>query len=1280
MMLRSNSTLLWQTLAKGAGLVSVVVGLSVLIGWLLDNAVLKSIHPGLVAMKANTAAGFCLSGVALCLKSHTPAQSSAFWRRIRQACAGGVALLGLLTLVEYIAGVNLDIDQLLFNEAPGAIGTLAPGRMAPASALCFLFLGMALLLSESSLLGGRLVFALVVLVALLALTAGLGFLYGAPLVSGLGYYTQMAMHTVLAFLVLAAGMLCLTPDRGLIALIRNQGTGGVITRSLLPVAIILPMILEYLNQTGKRAGFVEAQFGVVLVDVVNILVFVALIVWVALAISRADCERGRMQEAIRKSEGLYRSLFENMLEGYAYCRMLFVNGAPVDFVYLKVNTAFETLTGIKNVVGRKVSEVIPGMRETSPALFEIYGRVSLSGKAEQCETYVEALGMWFSISVYSPEPEYFVAIFDVITARKQAEAAARAAQAETSRLLAESNQARLVLLSMMEDQKTTQAALLSSERRFRALIENASDITVVVSASGHINYVSPSVTRIAGYQPSELVRQSMLALIHPDEQQLASANFKKIVAAEPEALQRVERRYRLKDGSWRTFETVGKNLLTDPAIAGIIVNMRDITERKQAEETLRLADRVFRSTVEGIAVTDVHADIVAVNPAFEAITGYSQAEVLGKNPRLLQSGRQDQAFYRELWAGLLATGQWRGELWNRRKNGEAYPEWLTLSTVKDAQGSTTNYVGVFSDISSVKEAQQQIEFLTHHDALTHLPNRTLLKDRLNQGLQRANRENSPLALLYLGLDHFKNINETLGHAVGDSVLQEVVRRLAGVTRAGDTLARLAGDEFVLLLEDDVVAQQIAVARKLLELFTAPVLIDGQELEVTASIGISVYPDDGIDTDTLLKHADQAMHNAKAEGRNTYRFFDPALSAGLLERMLMEKALRSALTQNQLVLHYQPQVDLYSGEIVVLEALLRWQHPDKGLLLPGEFISLAEETDLIVPIGAWVLATACHQLQTWHAAGHTELRVAINVSTLQFTHGALVETIAQVLHDNGLDGCYVELELTESLVMFDFSKTEALLKQLKSLGVWLAIDNFGLGSSSLSYLKHFPIDTLKIDRSFIDGIVTDLDDASIVQAIIAMGHGLQLKVVAEGVETEAQVGYLRTLHCDKMQGFHFSHALPAEEIPALLSAHKSLVTRSEAGGGRVLLLVDDEANILSALKRVLRRDDYQILTAASAEEGLELLARHEVGVLLSDQRMPGMSGTEFLSQVKVMYPNIIRMILSGYTDVNSITDAINRGEVYKFLTKPWEDEPLREALREAFMHYEIAKDAPAGEHP
>jgi len=1050
----------------------------------MGGTLLEGLDPGLAAMSTNAAAGFFLSGLALYLNSHGTAAAALWWRRGGRVCAGVVALLGLLAMVDYAGNAGIK----------------------PAAAACFLLVGLALLLDGDSRRTGRAVSALASAVAVVALTAGLNILYEVPGISGVDDPAWMSAGNAATFLALAAGVLCLLPDRGLIAQLRDPGQAGRVIRILLPAAVILQILLEYLNQAGVRAGLVESKFGVVLVDVVNIVVFAAMIVWVARSISRTDLRRKLAVAALQHERARLDAILKTASDGI---HILDTDGLLVD-----ASDAFLTMLGYdRTMIGRL--------------------------------------------------------------------------------------------------QVTDWDAQLNA-------------------------------TRIREIIRSLVAQQSTLLL---------------------------ETRHRRSDGRIIDVEVNCRAIRLDGQDF-IYASSREITERKQVQERLRLADQVYQSASEGIAMTDIDGNIVAVNPAFEAITGYSQSEVLGKNPRLLQSGRQDQSFYRDMWASIQASGQWRGELWNRRKNGEVYPEWLSLSTVRDAQGRAMSYIGVFSDLSSAKAAQQQIEFLAQHDALTRLPNRALLMDRLSQALQRAQRESHPLALLCLGLDHFKKINETHGHSEGDGVLQEVARRLNGATRAGDTLARIGGDEFMLLLEGDVAARQVTVARKLLETLAAPLLIAGQEVALTASIGISLYPDDGSDRDTLLKQAEQAMQNAKAEGRNTYRYFDAALSAALLERLGMETALRGALAQGQLLLHYQPQVDLYSGEITGVEALLRWQHPDKGLLVASEFIGLAEDTDLILPIGVWALQTACRQLHAWHAAGYAGLRMSINISAMEFVRGRMEVTLAQVLRESGLDGRYLELELNESLILSDSDQTRDVLKQVKALGVGLAIDNFGIGNA----VKHFPIDKLKIAKSVIGGVATNLKDAAIAQAIIAMGQGLRMKIVADGVETESQAGYLRTLHCDEMQGFHFSHALSAEEIPALLAAHSAPATSPAASGGRVLLLVDDEGNILSALKRLLRRDGYQILTAGSAEEGLEVLAQHQVGVLLSDQRMPGMNGTELLSRVKVMYPNIIRMILSGYTDVNSITESINRGEVYKFLTKPWDDESLRAVIKESFMRHETARDA------
>ncbi|MEN6587299.1 MAG: EAL domain-containing protein [Sulfuricella sp.] len=692
--------------------------------------------------------------------------------------------------------------------------------------------------------------------------------------------------------------------------------------------------------------------------------------------------------------------------------------------------------------------------------------------------------------------------------------------------------------------------------------------------------------------------------------------------------------------------------------------------RKQAEEALRLADRVFHSTGEGVAVTDAAGNLVSVNPAFELITGYSAAEVLGRNPRILQSGRHEDAFYREMWACLHDTGQWRGELWNRRKNGEVYPEWLTISAVKDNEGVTTHYVGVFSDISTVKEAMQQIDFLAHHDALTRLPNRILFHDRLSHGLDRAQRENSPLALLYLDLDRFKTVNDTLGHPVGDELLQEVARRMAGALRAGDTLARLGGDEFVLLLEDDANAQQAAVvARKILDLFAVPISVAEHKLNVTASIGISLYPGDGEDPDTLLRHADRAMYEAKSRGRNTYQFFEPVLSAGVLQRLVMENALRGAMERNELLLHYQPQVDLGSGRICAAEALLRWRSAELGLVAPSDFIPVAEEMGLIISIGEWVLRTACAQNKAWQDAGLPPIRVAVNVSALQVLAGTLPGIVADTLRDTGLDPRYLELELTESVMIREVEATLSQVVELKRLGVTISLDDFGTGYSSLGYLSRFPLDRLKIDQGFVRNITTEPKNAAIARATVALSQGLGMIVIAEGVETEGQLRYLHSIGCEEIQGYLFSRPVPPEELAAMVGQGKALSLDGALESERTLLLLDDEPNILNALVRLLRRDGYRIRVAHSGVEALELLAESPAQVVISDLRMPDMSGTDFLTRVSELHPDTVRMVLSGYADLQTVTDSVNKGAIYKFLAKPWADDALRATVRDAFVHFE-----------
>ncbi|MEW8047556.1 MAG: EAL domain-containing protein, partial [Candidatus Thiodiazotropha sp.] len=566
------------------------------------------------------------------------------------------------------------------------------------------------------------------------------------------------------------------------------------------------------------------------------------------------------------------------------------------------------------------------------------------------------------------------------------------------------------------------------------------------------------------------------------------------------------------------------------AVRRVLVDKQLRMAHRTAEEKLRLADRAFQNTAEGITVTDASGNIVSINPAFEAITGYSHEEVLGQNPRVLKSGHHPDSFYEKMWDTLLSTGHWRGEIWNRRKNGDAYPEWLTISAVKDGNDETTHYVGVFTDISQIKEAQDQINFLAHHDALTRLPNRALFRERFDHALMHARRENASIALLFLDLDRFKTVNDTLGHPVGDQVLLEVSKRMNQIVRASDTLARLGGDEFVLLLEEQTDAQHAAVvARKLLDLFSRPMIIGEHELVVTASIGITLYPNDGEDSDKLIRHADRAMYDAKQQGRNTYRFFTQALTEGALERLMMENHLRHAVTRNELILHYQPIVNLETRQLQGIEALVRWQHPEHGLIAPGLFIELAEEIGIIGEIGQWVLRAACTQLARWDRDGFKVPRISVNLSVQQIDREGLVTMVSEELDSSGLSPERLELEVTESMLIRNPELSRTVLSELRTIGVKFAIDDFGTGYSSLAYLKLLPLDHLKIDQSFVRDIGKDANDEAIVRAIIAMSKSLGLESVAEGVEEAHQARFLQQAGSDLAQGYLYSRPLPADEI-------------------------------------------------------------------------------------------------------------------------------------------------------
>ncbi|MBK1702611.1 hypothetical protein CKO22_17415, partial [Thiococcus pfennigii] len=557
---------------------------------------------------------------------------------------------------------------------------------------------------------------------------------------------------------------------------------------------------------------------------------------------------------------------------------------------------------------------------------------------------------------------------------------------------------------------------------------------------------------------------------------------------------------------------------------------QDVTEQHDAAERLRQAAQVFESTGDGVIITDAAERILAVNRAFTEITGYTETELLGETPRALKSGRHDRAFYQAMWASLRRTGSWRGEIWNRRKGGEIYPELLTISAVPGHDGGVSHYVAVFSDLTSLKRSEEQLEHLAHHDPLTELPNRALFRTRLAHGLQRAERDRRRLGVLVMDLDRFKVINDSMGPASGDEALRQIGASLTEALRPGDTLARLGGDEFGLILEDlGDPSVAVATAQRLMAICARPRQLGGREVAITACVGIGLYPGDGDDGDSLLRHADVALSQAKEAGPQTLQFFEPAMERSVVERLHLEGCLRQALAAGELRLHYQPQVRLADGSLIGAEALLRWRSAELGEVPPGRFIPLAEEIGLIDEIGAWVLRQGCEQLRAWDAAGLHLPRLAINLSIRQLEAGDLIERCDRTFRETGVAPERIELEVTESMVMRRADLSVEVLNGLRDLGVRLVIDDFGTGYSSLAYLRRLPLHQLKIDKSFVDDLLDDPNSQAIARAIIALGHSLGLEVLAEGVEEADQAQRLRLDGCDLAQGYHFARPLPVDEF-------------------------------------------------------------------------------------------------------------------------------------------------------
>lgn len=694
----------------------------------------------------------------------------------------------------------------------------------------------------------------------------------------------------------------------------------------------------------------------------------------------------------------------------------------------------------------------------------------------------------------------------------------------------------IVAITDITEHKQVEEALRGSEVTLSSIFEQAAvGVCLINSHNGKFLRVNKKFSEIIGYSPEEILSLDFMKITHPDDLQADLDNMRLLLEGTINEFS-MEKRYFRKDGLivWLNL-TVSPMWKTGEQASSHIAVVKDITEQKQAEEKLRLAATIFENTDEGIMVTDARCNIVLVNKAFTVITGYKSDDVLGKNPRVLQSGRHDTVFYKTMWNILNTDGQWRGEMLNRRKNGEVFPAWENINIVRDEQEHIINYIAIFSDISILKESEKRLVHLAHHDTLTGLPNRLRFIANLEQAIESAKRHSHKVALMFMDLDRFKHINDTFGHDVGDQLLKTIAERLKSCVRAEDTVARLGGDEFTVVLTEIAEAEDASViADKIVKIVRKPVILGMHTINTSASVGISIFPDNAVDCEVMVKTADTAMYHAKSMGKNSFQFITTELALRTINYVQIEQDLRKAIDYKEFELYYQPQIKLSNGRVAGVEALIRWNHPDHGQLLPERFIPVADDSNLINTISEWVLRTALRDYKCWLKSGLIEPRIAVNITGRQITSEQCIIRLLSVLDelDPKPSTLQLDLEITET-ALESTERTIDIINTLKDRGVMFAIDDFGTGHSSLSRLKQLPVEALKIDRSFISRIADMGNDKAIAAAIIAMAHSLDLRVIAEGVETRSQLDVLKALDCDEIQGFYFSKPVPASEIPQLL---------------------------------------------------------------------------------------------------------------------------------------------------
>ncbi len=673
--------------------------------------------------------------------------------------------------------------------------------------------------------------------------------------------------------------------------------------------------------------------------------------------------------------------------------------------------------------------------------------------------------------------------------------------------------------------------------RNRCLLDSAGEGIMGVDANFHVTYINPFAQNMLGYAAGELENQDVHNVLFQGQAPVESAGHGESVIlniVNNGGISYVEDdRFYRRDGSPVMVEYTVSSLHRKFKSRESIIVFRDITERRLMEQALKESAVVFEVSNDGVLITDLDGTIRRVNPAFIEITGYSREEVIGQNPRLFKSGRHEADFYNYMWSTLLSEGYFEAEVWNRRKDGSVYPIWQRITVIRDNRGQAAGYVSQFSDITRRKLTEKEIRYRGNYDALTGLANRVLLCERLEHEIKVHKRKQLKFSLLYIDLDKFKHVNDTQGHSKGDILLQQAANRIQGVIREIDTASRYGGDEFVIMLpEQENLGDSERVCTRLLETLAEPFDLEGYKAMISASIGVAVYPNDGIDAEALFRNADFAMYKAKDKGRNQVQFFTESMEQEYLEKVQLEVDLRQALSKNELSIHYQPIVDLNTRKIAGVEALIRWQHPQRGLVSPAVFVPIAEESTLIREIGLWVLQAVCNQLSEWHRQG-LDIYASVNVSTNQIPLGLSLQTIKQLLDDCGLSPGKLVLEITESVFATDMQSVTDWLSEVRKLGIRVYLDDFGTGYSSLSYLKKFPVDSVKIDRVFIRDINKDSSDMAMVHAVLLMSKALNLDVIAEGVETPDQLDILNELKCPLSQGYLFSKPVSAENLPDVI---------------------------------------------------------------------------------------------------------------------------------------------------